>query len=109
MVWEATSDSGALVALRGHCVLAGTRAAAPFLEPLSPLAALFLRCAPDRFPLTKPNTSCKIEMPASLRSEGVRVYPGMPFGFTSESAFGFAGILTLAPAKSEVVKRRKAS
>jgi len=28
-----------------------------------------------------------------LRSEGVRVHPGMPFGFPSESAFGFAGIL----------------
>ena len=33
-------------------------------------------------------------MPASLRSDGVRVHPGMPFGFPSESAFGFAGILT---------------
>lgn len=32
-------------------------------------------------------------MPASLRSEGVRVHPGMPFGFHSEIAFGFAGIL----------------
>jgi hypothetical protein len=43
--------------------------------------------------LTNPNTSCTIEMPASLRSDGVRVHPGMPFGFPSESAFGFAGIL----------------
>jgi hypothetical protein len=34
-------------------------------------------------------------MPASLRSDGVRVHPGMPFGFPSESAFGFAGILNL--------------
>ena len=33
-------------------------------------------------------------MLASLRSEGVRVHPGMPFGFPSESAFGFAGILS---------------
>jgi hypothetical protein len=42
---------------------------------------------------------CKIEMPASLRSEDVPVHPGMPFGFPSESAFGFAGILrwTLHP------------
>jgi hypothetical protein len=32
-------------------------------------------------------------MPASLRSDGVRVHPGMPFGFPSELAFGFAGIL----------------
>jgi hypothetical protein len=28
-------------------------------------------CAPDRFLLTKPNTSCTIEMRASLRSDGV--------------------------------------
>ena len=73
---------------------AGTRAAAPFPAPLSPLAASFLRCTADRFLLTKPNTSCTIEMPASLRSDGVRVHPGMPFGFPSESAFGFAGILS---------------
>ena len=65
-----------------------------FPTPLSSLAAVFLRCATDSFSLTKPNTSCKIEMPASLRSDGVRVHPGMPFGFPSESAFGFAGILT---------------
>src|SRR5580658_3114268 len=31
-------------------------------------------------------------MPASLRSDGVRDYPGMPFGFPSERAFSFAGI-----------------
>src|SRR5439155_7083351 len=61
---------------------------APFLAP-----ALFLRCASDSFSLEKPNTSCKIEWPSSLRSEGVRVHPGMPFGFPSETAFGFAGIL----------------
>lgn len=38
-------------ALRGSgrfSVGAGARAAAPFLAPLSPLAAFFLRCAPDR-------------------------------------------------------------
>src|SRR2546428_12760105 len=40
-------------------VEAGTRAAAPFPAPLSPLAASFLRCAPDRFQLTKPNTKGK--------------------------------------------------
>jgi hypothetical protein len=33
-------------------------------------------------------------MPASLRSDGVRVHPGMPFGFLSESVFGFSGILS---------------
>ena len=75
------------------CAEAGTRAAAPFPAPLSPLAASLLRYAPDRFPLTKPNTSCTIEVPASLRSDGVRVHPGMPFGIIPESAFGFAGIL----------------
>src|SRR5205085_2345093 len=31
-------------------------AAGPFPAPLSPLAALCLRCAPDKFLLTKPNT-----------------------------------------------------
>src|SRR5277367_5638064 len=35
---------------------AGTRAAAPFPAPLSPPAAWFLRYAPDKFLLTKPNT-----------------------------------------------------
>src|ERR1700690_4255321 len=85
---ERASRSGSL------CAEAGTRAAAPFPAPLSPLPALFLRCAPDRFLLTKPNTSCTIEVPASLRSDGVQVHPGMPFGFIPDSAFGFAGIPT---------------
>jgi hypothetical protein len=72
---------------------AGTRAAAPFPAPLSPLlAASFLRCAPDRFLLTKPNTSCTMKMPASLRSDSVRVHSGMPFGIVSNLTFGFAGI-----------------
>jgi len=71
---------------------AGTRAAAPFPAPLSPLATLFLRFAPDRFLLTKPSTSYAIELPASLRSDGVRDHPGMPFGFPSEQAFSFTGI-----------------
>jgi hypothetical protein len=42
-----------------------------------------LRFAAEKSFLTKPNTSSTIEMPASLRSEGVRVHPGMPFGFLS--------------------------
>jgi hypothetical protein len=71
----------------------GDRTCRPFPTPLFSLVALFLRCAPDKFSLTKPNTSRKIGMPASLRSEGVRVHPGMPFGFAPESAFGFDGIL----------------
>ena len=56
-----------------------------------------LRFAPDRFLLTKPNTSCTIEMPASLRSDGVRDHPGMPFGFPPERAFSFTGIPTIRP------------
>src|SRR6266853_247107 len=77
----------------GHCVLRWGQDVpsfphAPFLAP-----ALFLRCASDSFSLTKPNTSCTSERPASLRSEGVRVHPGMPLGFPSETAFGFDGIV----------------
>ena len=33
-------------------------------------------------------------VPASLRSDGVRHHPGMPFGFPPEQAFSFAGIPT---------------
>ena len=44
--------SGALIALRVSPVLRWGQG----LPPLSPLAALFLRCAPDRFLLTKSNT-----------------------------------------------------
>jgi len=38
-------------------------------------------CAPGQVSLTKPNTFSAIEKPASLRSDGVRDHPGMPFGF----------------------------
>ena len=85
---------GALIALRVSPALGGERAAGPFPALLSPLAASFLRCAPDRFLLTKPNTSCTIEMPASLRSDGVRDHPGMPFGILPDLVFGFVGIPT---------------
>jgi hypothetical protein len=65
---------------------AGTRAAAPFPAPLSPPAAPYLRYAPDRFSLTKPNTSCTIEVPASLRSEdcspSARNAVRVPFGIS---------------------------
>jgi hypothetical protein len=47
--------SGALFALQGHCAEAG-QSLSPFPAPLCPLAASFLRCAPDRFPLMKANT-----------------------------------------------------
>ena len=63
---------------------AGKRAAAPFPTPLSPPVASCLRFAPDNFLLTKPNTFCTIEKPASLRSDGVRDHPGMPFGIPPE-------------------------
>jgi hypothetical protein len=43
--------------------------------------------------LCKEKNEKNAEWPASLRSEGVRVHPGMPFGFPSETVFGFAGIL----------------
>jgi len=67
------------------------------IPPLSPLAAAFLRCAPDRFLLTKPNTSGTIEGPASLGCENRSLRAGMPFAFPSESAFVFAGILSQRP------------
>jgi len=38
--------------------LGGAKGRAPFPASLSPLAASFLRFAPDRFLLTKSNTSC---------------------------------------------------
>jgi hypothetical protein len=68
----------------GHCVLRRGQGCRPF--PRTPFSAsgIFLRCAPDRFLLTKPNTSCTIEMPASLLSDGVRDHPRMPFGFLPE-------------------------
>ena len=71
---------------------AGQGTAAPCPTPPSSPRPSVLRFAPDRFPLTKPNTSCTIEMPASLRSDGVRVHPGMLFGFPSEYAFSFTAI-----------------
>jgi hypothetical protein len=73
-------------------VEAGTRVAAPFPAPLSPLAASFLRCAPDRFHLTKPNTfqHNREASVATLRwcSGSSRNAVRLP----SEQAFSFAGI-----------------
>ena len=37
-------------------------------------------------------SSSTLREPASLRSDGVRDHPGMPFGFPPEYAFSFAGI-----------------
>ena len=84
--------AGAPAALRGHCVLRWGQDVPSFPHAPFLTAAFFLRFAPDRFLLTKPSTSYAIELPASLRSDGVRDHPGMPFGFPSEQAFSFTGI-----------------
>src|SRR5437868_692691 len=55
-------QNGALARSGSLCAGAG-QGLPPFPAPLSPLVASFLRCAPDRFLLTKPNTSCTIEEP----------------------------------------------
>ena len=55
--------------------------------------------------MTKPNTSCTIEVPASLRSDGVRDHPGMPFGCIPDLAFGFVGIRTTRRAQSEMTQQ----
>jgi hypothetical protein len=70
--------SGALFALQGHCVPRQGQG----LPPLSPHPFLRLRHRSS----------------ASLRSDGVRDYPGMPFGFPPELVFSFAGIPTPRPA-----------
>ncbi len=44
------------------------------------------------FLLTNPNTSRKIRKPASLRSDGVRLQPGILFGFPPETLLAFPGI-----------------
>src|SRR5215469_7172955 len=65
---------------------AGTRAAAPFPAPLSPLAVAFLRSAPDRFLLTKPNTfpHNRVASVATLRwcSGSSRNAVRLPFGLS---------------------------
>ena len=48
-----------LIALASYCVLGQGKGLPPFPAPLSPLAALFLRFASDRFSLTKPNCPYK--------------------------------------------------
>lgn len=66
------------------CAEAGTRAAAPFPAPLSPLAASILRFAPDTFLLTKPNTLShnRVASVATLRwcSGSSRNAVRLPFG-----------------------------
>jgi hypothetical protein len=59
------------------------------------------QAAPDSFHLTKPNTfPSTIEKPASLRSDGDRDHPGMPFGFLSEQQ-GDKGRLTARVTKRQ--------
>jgi hypothetical protein len=64
----------------------GEKGCCPF--PRAPFSAsgVFLRYAPDRFFLTKPNASGTIEMPASLRSENcspsARNAVRVPFGIS---------------------------
>ena len=73
-------------ARRGLCVLRRGQGLRPF--PRTPFSAsgAFLRFAPDRFFLTKTNTSCTIEVPASLRSENcspsARNAVRVPFGIS---------------------------
>jgi hypothetical protein len=62
------------------------------LQKPSGAPALFLRCASDGFSLTKPNTSCTIELPAS-HAPMVFGFIGMPFGIIPDSKFGFTGMI----------------
>jgi hypothetical protein len=109
---EETSDSGvckttslqiasfdrALAAPRGHCVLTlGQEADAPFPAPLPPPAAFFLRFALDSLFLDEAEHFLhNRDASVATLSDGVRVHPGMPFGFPPESVFSFAGIFTFA-------------
>jgi hypothetical protein len=77
-------------ALRGHCGLRRGKGAVA----LSPLAASFPRCASDRFSLAKPNTSCTIELSASLT---------VVFGFQSRAlhmkTFVIAPLIIVSPTR----------
>jgi hypothetical protein len=83
---------GALIALRVSPALGGDKGWRPF--PRTPFSAssILPSLRFGQVLLTKPNTSCTIEMPASQRSDGVRDHPGMPFGFIPDLVFGFTGI-----------------
>jgi hypothetical protein len=64
------------------------------VEPPPPLVQPFLRLRYEPAGIGEENSpgSWAIEMPASVRSGGVRVYPGMPFGIPMEQPFDVAGI-----------------
>jgi hypothetical protein len=80
------------IARRFLCAEAG-QGLPPFPAPLSPLAAFFLRYAPDLL-LTNPITSSTIRGPASLAPTADRDRPGIVIAFPSESAITFSGIPT---------------
>jgi hypothetical protein len=48
-------------------------------------------------------------LPASLRSDGVRDHPGMPFGFLSETAFAFGGIPISFRNPVRMLRRRRST
>jgi hypothetical protein len=77
--WD-TFDTGALVALRGHCVLRREQGLRLFPRTF----LLYLLCA-GQVSLDEAE-----HFPASLRSDSVRDYSGMPF--PPERAFSFTGI-----------------
>jgi hypothetical protein len=74
--------------------LSGDKGCRPF--PRTPFSAsgILPSLRFGQFLLTKVNISCTIELPASLRSDGVRDHPGMPFGIIPDLAIGFVGIPT---------------
>ena len=89
--WRSADQSnqlrfGALVALRVTPALSRDKGCAPFPAPLSPLVASFLRCASDRFLLTKPNTfpHNRVASVATLRwcSGSSRNAVRLPFGIS---------------------------
>jgi hypothetical protein len=83
---------GALIAPRVFPALGADKGCRPFPRtPFSTNSILPSLCV-GQVLVTKPNTSCTIEMPLLLRSDGVRDHPGMAFEFIPDSAFGFVGI-----------------
>jgi len=88
--------NGRWASRRGLPVAAGHRAGA-YLKALLPQLRrqsghVVAIDGSQPFSLTKPNTSSTIEKPASLRSDGVRDHPGMPFGIIPESRSRSPGI-----------------
>src|SRR5579862_8531148 len=99
---ERCSRSGSL------CAEAGQRAAAPFPAPLSPLATLILRCAPDRFLLTKPNTfpHNRVASVATLRwcSVSSQNSVRLPFGTSVQLRLNPQTLSSLTPSAIHVLR-----